>query len=177
MIINNHHPENINFVIDKITYEICAHSSIKINTISSCADCQLICNPNITDCNNSFFNKMLGTVSKMAAIFVDSKYIISEIKDNTILDITNEIVVYEKDDVCVIYYGVTCRNAKIELKDCYSHNASKLIGARKLLLLSDSNDFPIISQIIAITRYNRLKKIVSKHNLWNIVYNKTTFVL
>lgn len=175
MIINNHHPENIIIVIDNITYELSANSSINIATKSFSTDCQIIHNQNITDWSNSFFDKMLKAVSNMTVIIVDSKYNISEINENTVLDITNEIAAYEKDDVGIIYHGIIVRNAKIELKDCYSPNAYKLISTRKLLLLSDANDFPIISPIIAILRYNRIKKLASKRNLWNIVYDKTTF--
>lgn len=176
MIINNHHPESITVVIDNITYEIPAHSSIKTTAKSFSADCQLIHNQNISDQNGSFSVKMLRAVSEITAIIVDSKYIISEIKDDTVLDITNEIETYEKDDVCVLYHGIVVKNARIELTECYSPNANHLIGTRKLLLLSDADDFPIISPIIAVIRYNRLKKINSKRNLWNIVYDKTAFI-
>ena len=175
MIINNHHPEDIIIVIDNITYKLSAHSSLEITVECFSTCCQLIHDHNLSDWTGELSDQMLRTFSKITAIIVDSEYIISEIKEATILDITNEMETYEKDDACIIYHGVIAKNAKIELKNCYSPNARGFLAARKWLLLSDADDFPIISPIISINRYHRIKKIVAQRNLWNIVCAKTTF--
>lgn len=175
MIINNHHPDNIIIVIDNIKYELSGYDSIEVTISNSSICCQII--HNMFDLNDNISDKMITEVSKITAIIVDSTYIISEIRKDAIVDITNEIVAYEKYGACIIYHGVIVKNAKVELKDCYSPNVKKFIAARNLILLSDANDFPIVSPIIAITQYKKIKKMVSKQNLWNIVCNKTSFVL
>lgn len=172
MIINNHHPDNISISLNDDVYEISAHSSIEINNVPSSVYCKII--HNTSDWNDNISDKIFRSVSKITAVIVDSEYIISEINEGAIINISNEILTYEKDDACILYHGVTTKNSKIELKECYSPNAKKFISARKLLLLSDANDFPIISHIIALLKYKRIKRIFSKQNLWTTVLNMTS---
>ena len=156
MIINNHHPDNISIFVDSIGYDISAHSSIELTNIPPSIFCKILHKD--SDWGDNISDTMINAVSKMTAVIVDSDYIISEINEATILDITNEMVVYENDDVCIIYHGVVAKNANVNLKNCYSPNVKKFITARKFLLLDDANDFPVISPILAIFRYRKVKK-------------------
>lgn len=172
MIINNHHPDNISIFVDSIKYDISAHSSIEITNVPPSIFCKIL-HKDSDGCNN-ISDTIINVVSKMTAVIVDSDYIISEINEATILDITNEMAIYEKEDACIIYHGVVATNATVNLKKCYSPNAKKFITARKFLLLDDANDFPVISPILAIFRYRKIKKMISQKNLWAIVSKKTT---
>lgn len=174
MLINNQHPEDISIVIDGITHTLAAHSTKEVMTPASSVSCQIVHNPSITDWSETLTDTILKRFSGITAIIVDSKYSISAIKEDSELTITNEFTPYPKDDIGIIYHGVICQNAKIELVDCYSSNAKKVFSIRKLLLLLDANDFPIISPIVGVARYKRLKKLVSKQNLWQLLSSKTT---
>ena len=158
MIINNHHPDNISIFADSIKYDISAHSSIEITNVPPSIFCKILHKD--SDWGDNISDTMINAVSKMTAVIVDSDYIVSEINETTILDITNEMVVYEKDDACIVYHGVVAINANVNLKNCYSPNVKKFIAARKFLLLDDVNDFPVISPILAIFRYRKIKKYV-----------------
>ncbi len=177
MIINNRHPEDISVIIDGVSHTLTAHSTKKIMTSASSISCQIVHDPSITDWGNTLTDNILKRVSEITAIIVDSKYNISAIKEDSEITITNEFTPYPKDDMGIIYHGVICQNAKIELVDCYSANAKKFLSTRKLLLLFDANDFPIISPILGAVRYKRLKKIVSKQSLWKLLSQKTTWQL
>lgn len=171
MIINNHHPDNISIWVDSIEYELSAHSSIELTNISPVIFCKIL--HKNSDWSDNISDTMINAISKLTAVIVDSDYIISEINEATILEITNEMVAYEHDDACIIYHGLIVKNAKVILKNCYSPNVKKFITARKFLLLDDANDFPVISPILAIVRYRKVKKMISQKNLWAIVSNKT----
>ena len=175
MIINNHQPDNISVFIDNIRYDISAHSSIELANLPVSIFCKILHED--SDWGDNISDTLINVVSKMTAVIVDSDYILSEINETTILDITNEIAIYEKEDACIIYHGVVATNATVNLKKCYSPNAKKFITARKFLLLDDANDFPVISPILAIFRYGKIKKMISQKNLWAIVNNKTTFLM
>lgn len=177
LLINNHCPEDVIVFINNFKYELPANSSIRCATEHSSISCQLIHSQSTLDWRDKLFEKILKVGAEITAIIVDSVYIISQFQEDAVINITNEIFVYEKDDVCIVYYGVAAKNAKIELKDCYSTNAKKFMSARKLLLLNDVNDFPIISPIISAFRYNRIRRILSRNNLWQLVCNKTIFTL
>ena len=173
MRINNHHPERIAVVINGVKYELFPHSSIEIATSRFSICCQLIHSPSLSDWSDTPSDKLFKAVTEATALVVDSTYRIDQISEDTVIDVTNEIFAYEKEDVCIVYHGVTVKNAKIELTDCCCPNAKKFMRARKLLLLSDANDFPVISPIVFLFRYHRLKKILSYNHLRRIVCHKT----
>jgi len=172
LIINNHHPDNISIFVDSIRHDISAHSSIELANLPTSIFCKILHED--YDWGDNISDTLINVVSKMTAVIVDGDYIVSEINETTILDITNEIAIYEKDDACIIYHGVVATNATVNLKNCYSPNAKKFLAARRVLLLDDANDFPLISPILAIFRYRKLKKMISQKNIWAIVNNKTT---
>ena len=176
MIINNHHPDNISIIIGTKTYNLCAHSSVQVETQDVVLDCRIVhASAQMSD-SEKVFDKVVKTISNITALWVDSSYILSDIQKDATLDISNDVLAYEKDDICLVLHQVVVKNAKIRLKNCYGANEKKLVHSRKLLLFGDAFDFPIVSLFTALYKFRRLKKIVSPKNLWEIVNTNTISV-